>query len=120
MKHSRNHIYIVLQWQQIQERSHVLENKPTFNGVYEVFAEVLGIDKILKVYQYFKGQQINFPTKLFSREYVVEEVLKAYNGKNLNTLSTKFGYSERHLRQLIKDYLENENNKTEEVNSSET
>lgn len=76
------------------------------NGIYKDMAEVLGIEVILKIYQNYKGLQVTFPTRLLSKEYVIEEVNKEYNGKNLKQLAIKYSYSERWLRKMLKDKKE--------------
>ena len=43
-------------------------------------SEIIGFDNVVKLYENFKGSQINFPTRLFSKEFVLEEALKAYDG----------------------------------------
>ena len=78
------------------------------NGIYEQLADLIGIDGAIRIYQYYKGQQLNFPVRLFSRGYVLSEVARQYNGSNVNTLATKFGYSERQIRQMLKETIDNE------------
>jgi len=76
------------------------------NGIYEEFAELVGIDAVVKIYTKFRGQQVNFPVRLFAQGYVINQILERYDGKNLNTLATKFGYSERWVREMLKKYKE--------------
>jgi len=75
------------------------------NGVYEEFARYLGIDAALKIYSEFKGQQINFPVRLFSQEYVISQIVELYDGTNINQLAKRFGYSERWVRQMLKKHI---------------
>lgn len=74
----------------------------TLNGVYETMSEIIGFDNVVKLYENFKGSQINFPTRLFS-----EEALKAYDGtsESINLIATKYSYSERTIRKLLKNHL---------------
>lgn len=76
----------------------------TLNGVYETMSEIIGFDNVVKLYENFKGSQINFPTRLFSKEFVLEEALKAYDGtsESINLIATKYSYSERTIRKLLK------------------
>lgn len=80
-------------------------NSGHLNGVYEEFARYIGIDATLKIYSEFKGQQINFPVRLFSQEYVVSQIIEQYNGTNINQLAKRFGYSERWVRQMLKKHI---------------
>lgn len=63
---------------------------------------VLEFEDILILHQVYKGLQVTFPKRLYSREYVQEKVKKEYDGTNLKELSRRYGYSERWIRQMIK------------------
>lgn len=63
---------------------------------------VLEFEDILILHQVYKGLQVTFPKRLYSREYVREKVKKEYDGTNLKELSRRYGYSERWIRQMIK------------------
>ncbi len=52
----------------------------TLNGVYETISELIGFDNAVKIYESFRGSQVNFPTRLFSKEFVLQEAIKAYDG----------------------------------------
>lgn len=85
-----------------------LKNSNTLNGIYESMSEVIGFDNVVKLYENFKGSQINFPTRLFSKEFVLQETIKAYDGtsESINMIATKYSYSERTIRKLLKDHLD--------------
>ena len=88
------------------------------NHVYKEMAILIGLDNAHKIYEYFSGQQITFPVKWYSPEYVAEMVLKRYDGRNLKYLAKEYNYSERWLRQLIKNQA-SENNKNDDTDSLE-
>ena len=67
-------------------------NKSDYNGVYEELVELLGLENTLKIRKHFRGQQVNFPIRLYSKEYIEEYLIKNYNGKNLKELSKKLVY----------------------------
>lgn len=71
-----------------------------FSGVYQDMVENLGVEVTKKVHKYYKGQQVTFPIRLYSKKYILER-LKEYDGTNLKALSRELGYSERWLRHLI-------------------
>lgn len=81
---------------------------PVLNGVYEAMSEYIGFDNVEKLHEHFKGSQINFPTKLFSKEFVLQEAIKNYDGtsKSLNKIAVKYSYSERTIRKLLKKHLQ--------------
>lgn len=80
----------------------------TLNGVYETISELIGFDNAVKLYENFRGNQVNFPQKLFSKEFVLQEAIKAYDGtsKSINKIATKYNYSERTIRDWMKEQLD--------------
>lgn len=85
------------------------EYYPMLNGVYEVMNEIIGFDNVVKLYEHFKGSQINFPTRLFSKEFVLQEAIKKYDGsiESINKVAIKYSYSERTIRKLLKNHIDN-------------
>ncbi len=88
-----------------------IEKKPensVYNGVYEAISELIGSDNTIKLYEHFRGSQVNFPTRLFSKEFVLREALRCYDGtsESINTVAVKYGYSERTIRKLLKQQLD--------------
>lgn len=76
-----------------------------YNGIYSDMVEILGEEITHKIYQYYRGQQVSFSMRLYSREYTMNYLQKHYNGKNLRELSRKLGYSERWIKKLIQRFI---------------
>ena len=76
------------------------------NTVYKEVSEKLGMDTAMEIYQMFKGQQINFPVRFFNPTRIQQIIVKEYDGTNIRTLATKYNYSEKTIRRIIKDSLE--------------
>lgn len=76
----------------------------TLNGVYATISELIGFENAVKLYENFRGNQVNFPQKLFSKEFVLQEAIKSYDGTSdsINKIATKFNYSERTIRNWMK------------------
>lgn len=74
------------------------------NGVYASISDIIGLDNTIKLYENFHGNQVNFPTRLFSKEYVLKQAKKDYDGtsESINKIATKYNYSERTIRKLLK------------------
>ena len=53
-------------------------NKSDYNGVYEELVELLGLENTLKIHKHFRGQQVNFPMRLYSKDYIEEYLIKNY------------------------------------------
>ena len=76
------------------------------NAVYREISEKLGMDTAIEIYQMFKGQQINFPVRFFNPARIQQIIVKEYDGTNIRTLAIKYNYSEKTIRRIIKDSLE--------------
>ena len=72
-------------------------------GVYKEVAETVGVDNAYKIYSHFKGLQLMFPLKFYSREYIVQQICAEYDGKNIHALARKYGYSESRVRQILRE-----------------
>ena len=83
------------------------ENDPELlNTVYQEIGEALGMDAAMVIYQMFRGQQISFPTRFFNPSRIQQIVIQEYDGTNLRTLAIKYGYSEKTVRRMIRERLE--------------
>ena len=73
------------------------------NGIYEDICNIVGVEKTLELYKMLCGSQINFPTRLYDRDYVCKEASKMYNGtsESINQIAARFGYSERTIRKMV-------------------
>ena len=76
------------------------------NGVYNELANLLGVDAVLKIHASYRGQQVTFPVELFSKEYIAGQIVNEYNGHNVKQLATKFKYTERTIRKILKDHIQ--------------
>lgn len=79
------------------------------NGAYSELATVLGIDTVLKIHAKYRGTQMFFPVELFSREFIISQIINEYDGFNIRELATKYGYTEKWIRKILKDHIDNGN-----------
>lgn len=79
------------------------------NGIYNDLAGLLGIDAVLKTHSAYRGQQITFPV-VFSKEFIALQIVNEYGGYNVKQLATKFGYSEKWIRKILKDHIDKTKN----------
>ena len=90
-----------------KEVMRMAENDPELlNTVYREISEKLGMDTAMEIYQMFKGQQINFPVRFFNPVKIQQIIIQEYNGTNVRTLAIKYNYSEKTIRRIIKDSVE--------------
>lgn len=69
---------------------------------YDAMIEMDGFDAICAFAEHLGGLTIYVPSarSIFSRCLELE-ARKEFNGKNLNMLAKKYGYTERHMRRLM-------------------
>ena len=83
------------------------ENNPElFNGVYREIADNLGMEAAISIHQMFKGQQINFPVRLLNPTQIQKRILEEYDGTNIRRLAIKYNYSEKTIRRIIRESVE--------------
>lgn len=90
-----------------KEVMRMAENDPELlNAVYKEVSEKLGVDTAMEIYRMFKGQQISFPMRFFNPDRIQKIIVQEYDGTNIKTLAIKYGYSEKTVRRIIKESLE--------------
>ena len=77
-----------------------------YNDIYREISEIIGLENTLKLYLHFKGQQVSFPVRLYNPHLIQQNVIKEYDGTNIAFLAKKYDYSEKTIRRMIKDSLE--------------
>ncbi len=81
----------------------LLENDfEKLNEIYREMAQVIGIENTIVIYELFRGMQISFPNRLFSREHIHKSIVEEYDGKNALQLAQKYNYSERSIWRIVK------------------
>ena len=80
--------------------------KDDLNGAYNDIAELLGVEATMKLYDTFRGQQLTFPVHLFHKDFIARQITQAYDGSNAKQLATRFGYSEKWIRAIVKENAE--------------
>ena len=73
------------------------------NGIYNEISTIIGVDATIALYSRFRGQQITFPVNFFTNEFISSRVVAEYDGSNIKQLATKYSYSEKWVRKIIKE-----------------
>lgn len=76
------------------------------NTVYREIADNLGMDTAMDVYKMFKGQQICFPVRFFNPARIQRHIIEEYDGTNIKSLAIKYNYSEKTIRRIIRESVE--------------
>ena len=88
----------------------VRAKKENLMGIYKDIADILDVDAAYKLFKELHGQQVSFPQRFYDSNKVKELVKSEYTGDNAKELAKTYGYSERRIRQFIKnDDLETKN-----------
>ena len=77
-----------------------------FVSIYCEMAELVGTENTYKIFEHFRGQSANFPQRLYSTQYVEKYVKEHYDGTNLREFAKMFNYSERRIRQILRQEQE--------------
>ena len=79
-------------------------SKPIYplHGIYAEIADLIGYENALMIFDRYKGQQINFPIRLYDKASVKEVIKEMYNGENAKELARQFNYSERWVKEIVK------------------
>nr|WP_249316488.1 Mor transcription activator family protein [Bacillus sp. FJAT-50079] len=75
-----------------------------FNGVYKELVELIGHKNTILIHSYFAGQYVTFPKKVLSEEYLHQQIVHEYNGKNAKELARKYDYSYSWIMKILKKY----------------
>ncbi|SHL55576.1 Mor transcription activator family protein [Anaerocolumna jejuensis DSM 15929] len=78
------------------------EEIPMYNGIYEDMVDYLGLDITIRVFERYKGQQVTFPVKLHSMDYIISQVSNISSGKEIKDIARKYDYSEQWIRRMIR------------------
>ena len=76
--------------------------KSDFKGIYAEMSEILGEEIVKIIHKHYKGQQVNFPMKLYSNEYVENYIIENDSEKTVREISRTLGYSDKWVQKLIK------------------
>lgn len=75
---------------------------PKYAGVYNELADLLGEEAVEIIYNAMSGQQVTFPRKMYTPEYVIQMTKDITDRTELKKVAIRYGYSERRLKQLLK------------------
>lgn len=78
------------------------------NGIYNDLANLIGIEATKIIFDEYRGQQVTFPVEFYSKQFIHNQIVKEYNGFNVKQLATKYGFSERTIRRILKEHIDNE------------
>lgn len=88
-------------------RIYVKKDIEGLNDTYQLIVQATSVEDMLKLYHQFKGLTITFPTKLISKDYIVQtlkiELLKqgSLSIREIQYYARRFDYSERQIKRFV-------------------
>ena len=73
------------------------------NDIYKNLIDVVGLECAEKLYDHYRGQQLNFPVRLFSSDYIKKTLIEQGENCDMKHLSRNLGCSERWIKKLAKN-----------------
>ena len=74
-----------------------------YNKVYQELADILNDKDVEKIYKNFRGMQVNFPMRLYSRDSVKKEISKQKGNIDIKDLAVQTGYSVYTIRRMVNE-----------------
>lgn len=74
-----------------------------YNRVYQELADILNDKDVEKIYKNFRGMQVNFPMRLYSRDSVKKKIAKQKGNIDIKDLAFQTGYSVYTIRRMVNE-----------------
>ena len=74
-----------------------------YNRVYQELADILNDKDVEKIYKNFRGMQVNFPMRLYSRDSVKKKIAKQKGNIDIKDLAVQTGYSVYTIRRMVNE-----------------
>jgi len=84
------------------------------SGAGAEMARIIGVERLLALCEVFGGTTIYIPKKKRILQQVRNKAIKReFNSQNYRQLASKYGLSERRIRQIVAEFLSAERQKSE-------
>ena len=74
-----------------------------YNKVYQELADILNDKDVEKIYKNFRGMQVNYPMRLYSRDSVKKKIAKQKGNIDIKDLAVQTGYSVYTIRRMVNE-----------------
>lgn len=79
-----------------------------FNDIYKELCYLIGEQNMKKIYDRFRGVSVEFPQKLYSKEYIRKFIYENRVQMPPKDIAMKFGLTERRIRQIFQEIKKKE------------
>lgn len=85
-----------------------MSDSKSYNDIYKEISELLGEDAVKKIWKRFRGLNVSFPQRLYSKQYT-RDYIKANRGSvHPREMAETLNLTERRVRQILKEIREEE------------
>lgn len=88
---------------EVMEVSNNVEN---YCEIYRELAELIGENNSKKIWNYYRGLSIQFPQRLYSKEYTKKYIKENIDNMKLKDIAKHLNLTERRVRQIAKETKE--------------
>lgn len=73
-----------------------------FMPVYKEISDIIGPEATYAIYKSMRGQQVTLPKRLYTTDYVLDQINKSVGNVDIHKVALEYDYTERYLKQLLK------------------
>ncbi len=74
-----------------------------YYDIYRELAEIVGIHNVKKIWNRYRGLTVQFPQRLYSREYTRAFINDNKDSMTTKEMATRLSLTDRRVRQIIKE-----------------
>lgn len=78
-----------------------MKTKEKYASLYQEMSELIGVENMETIYSKYRGQQIIFPQKLYSSQYIYSYIKENQGVMSVREMAEKLHLSDRRIRQII-------------------
>lgn len=75
-------------------------------SIYKRMNDLIGTESMLKIWNEFKGLNVNMPIHIYDRDLVKKSVISEYDGSNAQILARRYGYSQKWIYRVLHEERE--------------
>ena len=92
----------------ISEGDYMNSKYECYSDIYRELCQIVGEQNMKKIYAQFRGISVQFPQRLYSKEYIRDFIKDHMEIEKASEIARQVTLSERRVRQIIKEIKEGE------------
>lgn len=90
----------------IRRMGESMSDSEFYNDIYRELSEMIGEATVKKIWNRYRGLNISFPQRLYSRKFTREYIRKNLDRVHPKEMAEELNLTERRVRQIIKELRE--------------